>query len=349
MLARHTPTLALLGVVTAAAFVAARKSRYQFRGRVVLITGGSRGLGLELARECVARGAAVALTARSSTELAAAVDHLSSLGGKVFTYPADLSQSNQVARAVEATVAHYGRIDVLVNNAGVVQVGPMADMTADDYEASLAVHFWAPYHATEAVVPVMRRQGGGRIVNVSSIGGKVAVPHMAPYSVGKFALVGYSDACRSELARDGIVVTTVCPGLMRTGSSEKAWVKGRHEAESTWFLIAASLPVLAIHSRRAARQILDACAAARASLILTPQARMTVVAQALAPESAAALRSLVARLLPGPAGPAGRIGRSGRDARPRTIPAWLVRAGDRAARRNLELLEAPMPPSTAHS
>ena len=88
----------------------------------------------------------------------------------------------------------------------------------------------------------MRRRRCGRIVNIASIGGLIAVPHLAPYSVSKFALVGYSDALRAELAKDGIRVTTVCPGLMRTGSAGHALVKGHHQAEFAWFGALSSLP-----------------------------------------------------------------------------------------------------------
>src|SRR5256714_1298474 len=125
--------------------------------------------------------------------------------------------------------------------------------------AALAVHLWGPLYAMRAVVPQMRRQGGGRIVNIASIGGKIAVPHLTPYSASKFALVGLSDGMRAELAKDNILVTTVCPGLMRTGSPPNAHFKGRHRAEFTWFVLGDSLPLASIDARRAARHIITAC------------------------------------------------------------------------------------------
>src|SRR6201982_336127 len=105
----------------------------------------------------------------------------------------------------------------------------------------------------------MRVWGGGRIVNISSMGGKVAMPHFAPYSASKFALTGFSDAIRSELARENIHVTTVAPGLMRTGSHVNAQFKGEHDAEFGWFAAASGMPLISMNAERAARKILAAC------------------------------------------------------------------------------------------
>ena len=123
----------------------------------------------------------------------------------------------------------------------------------------MATHFWGPFHLMQECIPLMRRRGFGRIVNIASIGGRMAVPHLAPYSASKFALIGLSDAVRAEIARYGIRVTTVSPGLMRTGSPINAQVKGQHAAEFTWFAIADAIPGLSISAERAARQILEAC------------------------------------------------------------------------------------------
>jgi short-subunit dehydrogenase len=117
----------------------------------------------------------------------------------------------------------------------------------------MAIHFWAPFYAMQAVLPQMRERGAGRIVNISSIGGKVAVPHLAPYCASKFALVGLSKAMRIELAKDNIFVTTVCPGLMRTGSHVNAVFKGQNEKEFAWFSIGnASCPFVCQRGKRRA-------------------------------------------------------------------------------------------------
>ena len=141
-----------------------------------------------------------------------------------------LAEREDVERAISQTIGHYGSIDVLINNAGIIQVGPLDHMKLSDYDDAMKTHFWGPLFLVLAVLPHMRNQGGGRIVNISSIGGRISVPHLVPYSASKFALAGLSDGLRAELARDQIVVTTVCPGLMRIGSPINAAFKGQRAA-----------------------------------------------------------------------------------------------------------------------
>src|SRR5919108_2767486 len=287
-----------------AAGLAARRARRQrraldFRGKVVVITGGSRGLGLVLARHFTREGASVALLARDSEELRRAAAELTVSGADAAAFQCDVADKADVERAFDRILQRFGTIDVVVNNAGVIQVGPLAHMTYEDFQQAMAVHFWGPLHTTLAALPHLRGRGG-RIVNISSIGGKVAVPHLTPYTASKFALVGLSEGPRTELAREGIRVTTVCPGLMRTGSSYNAWFKGNHRQEFTWFHVAASAPILAIDATRAARQVINACRRGDAELIITPQARFAVVMNALCPGTTAAAMSIANRLLPSP-------------------------------------------------
>jgi NAD(P)-dependent dehydrogenase (short-subunit alcohol dehydrogenase family) len=205
------------------------------RGKVVLITGGSRGLGLAMAREFARHGARLALAARDRDELQQAVTELQAAGVEVLAVPCDVTVRDQVMRMVESVTSHYGVVDVLVNNAGVIEVAPMEVMTLDDYEEAMKTHFWAPLYTTLAVLPQMRDRGAGRILNIASIGGKVSVPHLLPYSASKFALVGFSEGLRAALAKEGVLVTTAAPGLMRTGSPRNATFKGQHRAEYAWF------------------------------------------------------------------------------------------------------------------
>src|SRR5205085_12175363 len=135
-----------------------------------LITGGSRGLGLVLAREVCRRGGRVVLLARNANELARARQDLASRGGQVLTITCDLQNPAEIESAVNQTIARFGRIDALVNNAGIIQVGPLDHMERRDFEKSIGLYFWAPYELIMRVVPQMRKQGGGRIVNISSIG-----------------------------------------------------------------------------------------------------------------------------------------------------------------------------------
>ncbi len=195
-----------LGGIGVAGWAVARFLRddFSFAGKSVLITGGSRGLGLAIARRIAAEGGRVALVARDEGELLRACAELRTLGGEALPVPCDLLDRGQSLGAVETVVDHFGGIDVLINNAGIIEVGPLENMRRGDFEKSMQLHFWAPFNLIRQTIPHMQRAGGGRIVNISSIGGKVAVPHLAPYSASKFALVGLSDAFRAELARDGI-------------------------------------------------------------------------------------------------------------------------------------------------
>src|SRR5215469_14898457 len=258
-----------------------RKARYSLRDKVAVITGGSRGLGLVLARHICAEGGSVALIARDPEELARAKADLASGGGAVMAVQCDLLDAAQIGAAVRQIIDRFGKIDILINNAGIIEVGPLEHMSREDFEGAMQLHFWTPFELVAQIVPEMRTWGGGRIVNISSIGGKMAVPHLAPYSASKFALTGFSDAIRAELARDHIYVTTVAPGMMRTGSHVNARFKGSHDAEFAWFSASAGAPLISMDADRAARKILAACRRGQPSLTLTFAARAAILGNAL--------------------------------------------------------------------
>jgi NAD(P)-dependent dehydrogenase (short-subunit alcohol dehydrogenase family) len=265
------------------------------RGKVALVTGGSRGLGLVISRELLRRGCDVAICARDSLELAHAADRID---GEVLGVPCDVSDVSQVDEVVRVVTERYGRIDILVNNAGIIQVGPLESMTLEDFDESMAINFYGALHATLAVLPQMRARHEGRIVNVTSIGGKVAVPHLLPYDCAKFALVGLSEGLRAELASDGISVTTVVPGPMRTGSPVHALFKGEHARELAWFTTSDLHPLTAMSAERAARRIVDACARGEAEVTLSWQAKLMRLAHDLSPGLTSDVLGLVNRLLP---------------------------------------------------
>ena len=290
---------------------AIRTARYSLRDKVAVITGGSRGLGLVLARHICAQGGSVALIARDPDELARAKADLAP-GGAVLTIQCDLLDASQIEAAVRQIIDRFGKIDILINNAGIIEVGPLEHMTREDFERAMRLHFWAPYELVSQIVPEMRTWGGGRIVNISSIGGKVAVPHLAPYSVSKFALTGFSDAIRAELARDNIHVTTVAPGMMRTGSHVNAKFKGKHDIEFAWFAASAGAPLISMNADRAARKILAACRRGQPSLTLTFAARGAIFGNALFPNLTGYVMQLVNRFLPEPASAEGNELRAGR-------------------------------------
>jgi NAD(P)-dependent dehydrogenase (short-subunit alcohol dehydrogenase family) len=260
-----------------------RRGGFDFRERSVLITGGSRGLGLLLAREFGRLGARVAICARSEDELLVATDALAKAGIQALAIPCDVAAEEQVERMIEQVVEIHGGIDVLVNNAGIIQVGPLESMTKQDFNEALDVMFWGVVHPTLAALPRMLGRRNGRIVNITSIGGKVSVPHLLPYGSAKFAAVGFSEGLGAELEGTGIRVVTVVPGLMRTGSFMGAEFKGGLEKEATWFSALASLPVISMDAERAARQVVEATRRGDAEIVLSLPARLDMWAHGLFP------------------------------------------------------------------
>ena len=329
---------ALLGAAVAAAVVAARRAprerRWDLHGRVVLVTGGSRGLGLAIARELLRQGATVAICARDRDTLDRAWADLARGGGTVLAVPCDVTSAEAVARMVGEVTARLGPVDAVINNAGTIAVGPVEAMDLEDFRNAMDVNFWGALHTILAVLPEMRRRGAGRIVNVASIGGKISVPHLVPYSASKFALVGLSEGLRAELRGDGIEVTTICPGLMRTGSPRHAWFTGRHRAEYAWFSVSDSLPGLSMSADRAARQIVEALRSGRAERVLSLPARVGAMAHALFPGVSAELLALIDRWLPQAPASVPPAPVEGWQSTSAWSPSWLTRLGDRAAERH---------------
>jgi len=261
---------------------------------------------------------------------------LQSRGGEVFTVICDLRMRDDVNRMIAHVQEHYGQIDVLINNAGIISVGPLEEMTLDDFVEAMEANFWSGVYTTFAVLPEMRKRQTGRIVNITSIGGKLPAPHLLPYTASKFAFFGFSRGLRSELLKDGIVVTTVAPGLMRTGSPVNANFKGKNRLEYAWFSIADSLPFISMDADRAAEQILAACQRGEVEITLTAPARVVAALDRLFPEFTGSLLSIANRLLPD----GGGIGqRTVRGAQSESVlsPSALTTWSDRAAERNNEI------------
>ena len=324
-------TLLTMGAGLWATWAALRPRRgYNLRDKVVLITGGSRGLGLALAREFAHQGARIVICGRDPDTLKRAHRELTTQHSQTLAIPCDVTDQQQVSHLVRTVYQRWQRIDVVVNNAGTITVGPMEVMTHADYEEAMNLHFWAPLYTTLAVLPAMRRHGEGRIVNIASVGGKLSVPHLLPYSASKFALVGLSEGLRAELIRDGIHVTTVCPGLMRTGSPQNAQFKGQHQAEYAWFSISDSLPFLSMDAQRAARQIVKACKQGSAEVILSLPAQLAVTFHGLFPKLTASVLATVNQLLPAPGG-IGTTRATGKESASTLSPSVLTTLGERAA------------------
>jgi NAD(P)-dependent dehydrogenase (short-subunit alcohol dehydrogenase family) len=290
-----------------------RRRAADLRGQVALVTGGSRGLGYLLARDLIREGCRVAICARDEQELERARHDLGQGGAPMLAVPCDVTDRAQVQDMVRAVVSRFGFIDVLVNNAGNIRVGPVSTMTIEDFEAGMNTMFWGVVYPTLTVLPEMRTRDKGRIVNITSIGGRVSVPHLVPYSCAKFAAVAFSEGLRAELAGEGITVTTVVPGLMRTGSHLNAEFKGRHEAEMTWFSLAASLPGISMDAERAAGQIVHAIKRGDSAVTLTIPANVLERIHGLVPGTTTDVLGLVNRLLPSGANSQARHGQEVRE------------------------------------
>ncbi|MDB4942040.1 MAG: ketoacyl reductase [Labilithrix sp.] len=327
-----------LAVLAGGAWLVRRLRRYSLEGKNALVTGGGRGLGLEIARKLVARGAHVAVVAQNEIELAKAVDQLQALAGargtRVIGVPCNLDDKLSIDEMLSAVRMRLGPVDVLVNNAGVIQVGPLDTMSERDFEHAMRVHYHAPLRTMLGVRAEMKARGGGRIANVSSVGGVVAVPHLLPYSGSKFALIGLSQGMHAELAQDGIVVSTIAPGLMRTGSPRNAVFKGDHRKEHAWFTISDSLPGISMSAERAAARIVSAIEHGDAHVVLGAPAKLAALAHGLAPGLVARMMAVVNAALPHGTDPTSRFGHESESP---LAPSILTTLTDAAAARNNEL------------
>jgi NAD(P)-dependent dehydrogenase (short-subunit alcohol dehydrogenase family) len=304
-------------------------------GKVVLITGGSRGLGFAIAREFAALGSKVVICAREQNELARAAAELRSTGAEVLQLQCDVANQDEVAAMVMRTTERFGQVDVLVNNAGNISVGPIESQTLEDFQQAMDVMFWGQVYATLAVLPQMKKRRSGWIANISSIGGKISIPHLVPYSCAKFASVGLSEGLCAELAKDGICVTTVIPGLMRTGSHINAYFKGDHRAEYSWFSLAATNPLSSISARRAARSIVRAIQRGQAELILSVPAKLAVAVHGLFPGTATRVLGMTNRVMPG-TGSDNKERLRGRECETRITRSPLTGLGKQASREYLQ-------------
>ncbi len=277
----------------------------------------------------------MAITARDPDELARALVDLRARhpGARFVAESCDLRDGSAIDGMLWRVRAALGPLDVLVNNAGVIEIGPLDTMVMTDFEDAMKLHCFAPLRAMLGVREDMRARGGGRIANIASVGGLVSVPHLLPYSASKFALVGLSEGMHVELARDGIVVSTIAPGLMRTGSPRNATFKGNHEAEYAWFSVSDSLPLLSMSSRRAAARIVRAIEYGEAHVVLGAAAQLAATAHGVAPGLVVKAMTLANGLLPRGTDPTPKKGHQSESAVTRSP---LTAATRSAAERNNE-------------
>jgi NAD(P)-dependent dehydrogenase (short-subunit alcohol dehydrogenase family) len=284
-------------VGAAAAAATARRPEADLTGKVALVTGGSRGLGLLLARELAGRGCRLLICARDADELRRAAADLADRGADVRTVPCDLRDPEVGDDLVAAARSAFGRLDIVVNNAGVIQVAPIDALEEEHFAEAMETMFWGPLRVTRAALPELRANRG-RLVTITSIGGQVSAPHLLPYACAKYAELALSEGLDAALDADGVRVTTVVPGLMRTGSHRRAAFAGHPEHEFDWFALSAGMPVVSVDAERAARRIVDAVARGRRYLVLTPLARAVIAARGASPALTQAVLRVVDRALP---------------------------------------------------
>ncbi len=302
---------------------------------IALVVGASRGLGLLIARELLRRDHRVVIAARDDAELDRAT---ATLGPRATSRVCDVRDRDAVRALVSGVEETAGPISVAITVAGIIRTGPAEAMEHEDYVEAIDTMTWGPIHVALAVLPAMRERGRGRIGTVASIGGMVSPPHLLPYATAKFAAVGFSDGLAASLSGTGVTATTIVPGLMRTGSHERADFTGDPAAEYAWFGPAASLPLLSMDAERAAVRIVSAVLAGRPMVVLTPLAWIGIRVRGLVPGTTTRVMGLANRLLPdAPAGGGSSAG--GREAA-RRLDSGVVRAlttlGRRAARRHNE-------------
>ena len=302
----YTGPILVSSIAAAIAYALAPSTPRLRKGDVAVITGGSRGLGLALAHRFGKAGLKLVLTARHEDELELARDGL--LRSRdveneddILLVAADLTDPAQAAGVIDSAIRTFGRLDCLINNAGIIEVGPVEDQPLEAYDRAMATNFFAALFCIQAALPHLLGRRTGSIINIASIGGKIPVPHMLPYVAAKFALTGFSEGLHAELRHKGVRVTTVCPGLLRTGGENHATFVGRAEEEKRWFDLGARTPFVAASVEHAANRIYSATQAGRAEITITPQAWLAARVFGLAPETSQYLASLANEyILPAP-------------------------------------------------
>ena len=201
----------------------------KIENKIVVVTGGSKGIGYAIAEALLKRGAKVFVCARNKSELKTALENLSA-HGRVEGEICDVRSEAQVRMMLEECVRLFGAVDVLVNNAGIGIIGKtVEEMTAEEFEQTLQTNLFGVFYACHYAIPVMKKRGGGYIINISSLAGQNAHPKMAAYNASKFGLNGFTEALMQEVRGDNIKVTAICPGSVNTyfggdqPSDEKSW------------------------------------------------------------------------------------------------------------------------------
>ena len=195
--------------------------------KVAIITGGSEGIGKAAARRMAEEGARVIIVARRAEVLMAAAQSIQPAAGDgtVVTVQGDVTETETLDRIVQTARDRFGRIDILVNNAGVSMAKPFVDVTDEDWETDFNLKVWAAVRLMRMVIPDMRQVGGGRIINVTNLGGRTPGPSSMPTSISRAAGMAITKGMSKDLAKDNILVNTVCIGLIKSGQHERRYAR----------------------------------------------------------------------------------------------------------------------------
>ncbi|MCC5668187.1 SDR family NAD(P)-dependent oxidoreductase [Nostoc sp. CHAB 5784] len=188
----------------------------KLNGKVALITGASSGIGEATAIALAAEGAKIALAARRVEKLEALAKQITDQGGQALVIIADVTDDAQIQEMVEKTQSHFGGVDILINNAGVMLVGPVEGADIGDWQRMIDIDLLGLMKTTHAVLPALKAQGGGHIVNIASIAGRIPIPNYAVYNAVKFGVVAFSEALRKEVIKEKIRITVIEPGAVAT-------------------------------------------------------------------------------------------------------------------------------------
>ena len=238
------------------------------RDQVAIVTGASSGIGRATALALAKEGARVALAARRESSLRELADDIERMGRKAIVLPTDVTQRRQVESMTQAVLSQWGRLDILIANAGEYIQGPIVDLDPSELQRSLDINYFGGVYCIKAVLPAMLAQKSGHILTVTSMDGKIGLPPDAPYVSAKFALTGFCEVLRQEVSDHGIAVTNVLPGRVDTVMIEHlrfSWVSPKISPESV------------------ARSIIEAIRRRRPIVIVPPQAKLLYYINVFAP------------------------------------------------------------------
>lgn len=247
------------------------------RGASVLITGASAGIGRAAALAFAKKGARLLLAARRRERLEEVAATARALGGEAIVAETDVADRKQVNSAVGTAVSSFGRLDILINNAGIGYYGLLEETPVEEIEALWAVNMMGTIYATQAAIPLMRKQGGGQIINVASVAGKRGTPGSSVYCATKFAMVGMSDALRVELRGSGIAVSVICPIGTATEFRQASAARSNRDHPAIGPIQTAE---------QVAKAIVRCARKPRPEVIVYPPARILVLINALSPRLA---------------------------------------------------------------